>query len=85
MQTQTIFKAGNSEVIAIPKHILEELNLKRGQKVVVDSIPDSEVIIIRKVSKAKTQTKKAASAEFKRWLNEVLKEDAEILDELALC
>lgn len=83
MQTQTIFKAGNSEyVVTIPKALAEEINLKRGEKVEVDKTPDGEVII-RRVTKAKGK-KTLVSNEFKKWLKEVLIEDAEILDELAV-
>ncbi len=86
MQTQTIFQAGNSEVVAIPKHLLEELKLKKGQKVTVEKAPDGETIVIKKVNKNSTitKTKVSSNTEFKKWLSNVIKEDAEILDELAV-
>lgn len=84
MQTQTIFRAGNSNVVAIPKDIQEELGLKRGQKVVVEKTPNGDAVI-KKVDRANRRVKKSAvSEEFEKWLDQVLKEDAEILDELAL-
>jgi len=79
MQVQTIFQAGNSDVVALPK----ELGFKRGEKVIVEKTSDSEdVVTIKKVFAKKTKNS-ASDAEFKRWLNNVLEEDAEILDELA--
>jgi len=85
MQTQTIFKAGNSEVVAIPKHLLKEMGLGLGHKVVVDKSPVEGVICVRKVeAKKNKQVKTVATKEFNRWLNDVLDEDKEILDELAV-
>lgn len=79
MQVQTVFKAGNSEVVALPK----ELGFKKGDKVTVEKASDDEnLVTIKKVSAKKTKNS-ASNAEFKRWLNNVLEEDGEILDELA--
>lgn len=79
MQTQTIFQAGNSSVVAIPKIF----GFKKGERVVVEKISDNEdAIVIKKVS-AKKQNGSASGTEFKKWLKNVLEEDAEILDELA--
>ncbi len=79
MQTQIIFQAGNSDVVAIPKNF----GFKRGEKVLVEKTSDGEdIITIKKVS-ARKQNESASSTEFKKWLNNVLEEDAEILDELA--
>jgi len=84
MQTQTIFRAGNSDVVAIPKDLLRELKMASGQKVIVARLPGEEAIVIKKAVK-KVKTKKGrVSEEFKNWLSKVLKEDREILDELAL-
>lgn len=85
MQTQNVFKAGNSNVVAIPKHLAKELGIKPGQKVFVDKTPDGEAIIVRKVSKTKPARElKIVSSEFKKWWDIFLKENAKILDELAL-
>lgn len=79
MQTQRIFQAGNSSVVAIPK----SFGFKKGEKVVVEKISDNEdAIAIKKVS-AKKVNGSAPNKEFKKWLKNVLEEDAEILDELA--
>lgn len=79
MKIQTIFKAGNSAVVALPK----ELGFKKGDKVIVEKVADVEnLVTIKKVS-AKKIKNSASDAEFKIWLNNVLEEDGEILDELA--
>jgi len=83
MQTQTVFKAGNSEVVAIPNEIKKELNLKKGSKVVVQKIPDSEAFIVKKADQ-KVKNKSLSSDEFDKWLENVLGEDKKILDELAI-
>ncbi|KKU16332.1 MAG: hypothetical protein UX25_C0035G0009 [Candidatus Woesebacteria bacterium GW2011_GWC2_45_9] len=83
MQVQTVFKAGNSEVIAIPSELREQTGIKAGTKVVLTGIPGGGGIVIKKVDR-KQKTKSALTAEFKKWLKEVLEEDKEILDELAL-
>ena len=82
VQIQTVFKAGNSNVVAIPKDLSKELGFKSGQKVVVEKT-DSEDLLVRKVSKTKS-VKLSPDLEFKRWWKEFLKENAEILDELAI-
>lgn len=81
MSVQTIFQAGNSQTaVVIPKHISDQLGLKKGHKVMIDVLPGENALVIKKGKKtAKSQTKDA----FNRWLNAVLEEDAEILDELA--
>ena len=83
MNIQTVFQAGNAQVIAIPKHIADETGFKVGQKIVVDVLPGEEGLIIKKAPAKKTK-KTASSTEFKRWLADVLKEDAEILEELSV-
>ena len=83
MQVQTVFKAGNSNVVAIPKSLGNDIGITSGKKVIVDRIEDK--IIIQEVSKTKTKKTSSSIADkgFKKWLKEALKEDAEILDELA--
>ena len=83
MKTQTVFKAGNSNVVAVPKYLLRELKIKSGQEVIVAKLPDAEAIVIKKAV-GQTKTKKAARKEFDKWLNIFMKENGEILDELAV-
>ena len=81
MQIQTVFRAGNSNVVAIPKDIARELNIKTGEKVVVEKTASNE-LVIRKVSRKSKVVSQVE--EFKRWWSAFLKENAEILDELAV-
>ena len=84
MQIQKIFRAGNSDVVAIPKGLLREKNLKTGQEIIVEAAPFGDVIVIRKKQSKKSKSDAAVSKEFKKWLRNVLEEDKEILDELEL-
>ncbi len=49
MQIQTVFKAGNSNVVAIPRPISKELGLKKGSKVVIELAADRRSVLLRKV------------------------------------
>lgn len=84
MQTQTVFRAGNSNVVAIPKDLSRELKITPGQKVVVAKVPEEEAIIIKKITKIKKTKESTIDREFKNWLEGALREDEEILDELAV-
>jgi antitoxin component of MazEF toxin-antitoxin module len=83
MQFQTVFKAGNSSVITIPKPLARELGIRPGQKVVVEKTSSGDGLIISKVGKSGVKRARL-DAEFKKWLEVFLKENAEILDELAV-
>lgn len=85
MNTQTVFQVGNSHVVSIPKHLMKDLSLKSGQKVIVEKVGENELIIRRQPSK-RSQSKKTSilsDREFKTWLTQFLERDGEILDELA--
>ena len=57
MQIQTVFKAGNSEVIAVPALLRRQIGIKIGSKVVVDVTSDGKAIIVSKAgSEAKLST-----------------------------
>ena len=85
MNTQTIFQAGNSIVVAIPKHIARDFKLEVGHQVVVDPSADGETIVVKPVKKTDKTAKgnRASDVEFQKWLNEFMEENGEILDELA--
>lgn len=88
MQTQSIFQAGNSSVVAIPKHIMKDLNIKTGQKVFVDTLPDGETIVIKKAinnnkNRVKAGNKTSLTPEFKKWLDNFMIEYKPILKKLA--
>lgn len=48
MQVQTVFKAGNSNVVAIPSDISREMGIKPGQKVLVEVGFDKNTLWITK-------------------------------------
>lgn len=79
MQTQTIFKAGNSNVVTIPAELMQELNFRSGEKVMVEKSPVGEGMIVKK-SKAKSKYKD----ELNQWFRVFIKENGKILDELAV-
>ncbi|MEK7166499.1 MAG: hypothetical protein AAB874_06860 [Patescibacteria group bacterium] len=81
MAIQTFFQAGNSVVVAVPKSLMRELNIKVGQQVEVEKIPDVDAFVVRKKTK---KIKGKVELEFKKWLETFVKEDAKLLDELAV-
>lgn len=84
MDIQTIFKTGNSSVVSIPKHLMQELKLKKGEKVLVEKAGDDTIIIKKKTRIPASTAKSAAEVEFKKWLDIFMEENGEILDELAV-
>jgi len=50
---------------------------------VVEKAPEGDSFVVRKAAIAKP-AKSVAEKEFKKWLKDALKEDKEILDELAV-
>lgn len=88
MQTQTVFQAGNSSVVAIPKHLMKDLKIKPGQKVFVEKSSDGETIMIKKAVGKKIQAEGAVgkttlTPEFKEWLDNFMIEYKPILKKLA--
>ena len=81
MQTTTLTQQGNSSSVILPAALLREAKWQRGQKISVDFVPEADSFLIRRVKKA--QTLKRAEKEFQNWLTSFLKEDSELLDELA--
>lgn len=80
MNVQKIFKAGNSNVVAIPADILADLKIKTGDKVLVEKLDDDTI----NVKRTKPKLKSAKSmADFEKWYKTFIKENGEILDELA--
>lgn len=79
MTVQKVFKSGNSHVVTIPPHFMKKLDIKEGEKVVVEEAPTQDSLVIRKSS-----TKSSGMDELKKWFDNFLKENKEILDELAV-
>jgi len=78
MQIQVVFKAGNSNVVALPK----DLGFKLGDKVVVDRGLENGTAF---VSKAEVkQTLSSITPEFLKILDGVNKRYGKALSELAL-
>ena len=84
MQIQKVFQAGNSQVVAIPKALARELGLRVGHKVVMEKTPDGAGLVIKRADEgAPRKSKTKTDAEFQAWLDVFMKENGEILDELA--
>ena len=75
--TMTIFRAGNSDVVAIPKELREKYGWKTGVKVDIQPLSDGVNIKIVKTSK------QPISTEFDRWLKHTAKKYGPALRELA--
>lgn len=85
MNTQTIFQAGNSNVVSISPSLLREWGYKPDQKVTVSKLDDNRLVIEKvKPTKSVSSTSQKTTSEFKKWLSDVLEEDADVLDELAI-
>lgn len=82
MATQTIFQAGNSPVVSIPKDLFKKLNLKIGQTVTVSKLKDSNDLIIH--TSPQTEDKKTpVTKEFREWMNKFVDDEKELLVELS--
>lgn len=81
---QTITAIGNSAGIIIPAKLRAQLDWETGNQVFITKL-DDDSITIRKVTPANASAKSSkTTSEFKKWLEHVLEEDAEVLDELAV-
>lgn len=84
MNTYQIFRAGNSQVVTLPKSILSDVGIKVGQKVLVEKSSDNSAIVIRKPNgSVKANSKVKSEAEFEKWWKMFLEENGGILDDLA--
>jgi antitoxin component of MazEF toxin-antitoxin module len=84
MAIQKVFQAGNSQVVAIPKNLAQELGLRVGHKVVMQKTSDGAGLVITRADEGKKHPSTAESdQEFQQWLDVFMKENGEILDELA--
>ena len=80
MNIQKVFRAGNSNVVAIPQELIKKLNIKSGQKVLLEENSEGN-ILIKKVAKRKSIS---GEENFRKWWKTFIKENAGILDELAV-
>lgn len=79
--TRTIIQIGNSEGLTLPKEIREEAGFRKGVKVDVSLSNDGGIVINKVENKV---AKIPSDKEFKKWWDTFIKENAEILDELAV-
>jgi SpoVT / AbrB like domain. len=81
MQIQTVFKAGNSDVVAIPPELKKKTGIKTGSNIIVDLASDGQTIVINKVENKKHST--SITPKFMEWLEKFNKEYGPALRELA--
>lgn len=79
--TVKVFRAGNSEVMTIPRSILQEIGVKVGQEVAVERVPETKSFIVTPVEEKIKKT--PAKDELEKWFAMFLKENGGILDDLA--
>jgi len=80
MSTQTVFKAGNSDVVAIPPEVKRKTGIKTGSNIVVGVASDGKTIVINEVGK---KNKAVLTQDFFEWLEKFNKEYGSALVELA--
>jgi antitoxin component of MazEF toxin-antitoxin module len=83
MRIQTIFRAGNSDVVALPQAYAKRAGFSVGQKVSVEQTENGAIIIrsYKEAPKAKATT---MQKEFDSWMEQFIDENGGILDELAV-
>lgn len=80
MQVQTVFKAGNSDVVAISPEIKKKTGIKTGSSIVVGVASDGKTIVINEVGDKKKAT---LTADFFGWMESFNKEYGSALAKLA--
>ncbi|HSX49031.1 MAG TPA: hypothetical protein VLE44_02120 [Candidatus Saccharimonadales bacterium] len=80
MSIQTVFKAGNSDVVAIPPEIKKRTGIKTGSSILVDVASDGKTIVINEVGDRK---KSVITPDFLKWLESFNKEYGPALKKLA--
>lgn len=83
-QIQTVFKAGNSDVVAIPNEIKKKAGLETGSTINVSLAADGETVLVTKFDKkAKIHDKTTLTPKFFSWLESFNKQYGQALKELA--
>ncbi len=82
MYIQKAYKNGNSVVVTIPREYLRDVGIRDGSELIVDKDELGVITVVKKTQKVPAK-KSNLTPEFKQWLDQALKEDAQILDELA--
>ena len=81
MRLQTVFKAGNSDVVAIPPEVKKRTGLKTGSNVVVDVASDGKTVVITEVDSKRN--KSFITPSFLNWLDGFNRQYSSALQELA--
>lgn len=82
---QTIIQIGNSAGVIIPAELRKKYDLQVGDKVEITKQNGFIVISPHKAdSRSSVSNSKPVSQEFKKWVDLVLREDKDLLDELEL-
>lgn len=76
-----LFKTGNSTVLSLPKEVLDELDIKDGDRVNLNLDPDHRRAYITPVEKPLTAA--GVDEEFARQVDEFIENYRPALDELA--
>ncbi len=80
MAIQTVFKAGNSDVVAIPPEIKKRTGIKTGSNILVDVASDGKTIVINEVG---DKNQSVITPDFLKWLEKFNKEYGPALKKLA--
>ncbi len=78
MFIQKLYKTGNSIAVTIPHQLLDELDLKEGQEVVVEKL-NNRLTVTSKANKLA----KSVNPEFMEMVDEFMDEHDDVLKELA--
>lgn len=80
MQVQTVFKAGNSDVVAISPEVKKKTGIKTGSNIVVGVASDGKTIVINEVG---NKSKTALTTNFFDWMESFNREYGSALAKLA--
>ena len=79
MDTQTVFQAGNSLVVSIPKKVASALGWKKGQKLHIRHDPTEKTVTMGENPISET----GLTPEYFAWKEQVFKQNAKLLSRLA--
>lgn len=77
---QKIIQVGNSLAITIPNDFAEQVDYKKGDKVVVETNKASKMLLVKPQH---LSDKKSLTPEFYEWLNEISEKYEDVIKELA--
>lgn len=77
---QKIIRVGNSLAVVLPKQFVEKASLHAGEEVVIETNLDMRAAYVRPKTHA---NQPGLTPEFKQWLDQVVKEEEDIIKALA--